>query len=72
MGLAAGLALAASLPDLPFACGLGSGQLFVSDVTADRVVPHDGLLAVRDGAPEPDTVMAVAMSPVDLAAWRQR
>jgi O-succinylbenzoate synthase len=72
VGLAAGLALAAALPELPFACGLGSGQLFIADVTGDRVLPVDGTLAVRAAPPEPDTVMAVAMAPADLAAWHQR
>jgi O-succinylbenzoate synthase len=72
VGLTAGLALAAALPELPFACGLGSGQLLIGDVTRDRVVPEHGELAVRSSAPDPDTVMAVAMSPRDLAAWRYR
>jgi O-succinylbenzoate synthase len=72
VGLAAGLALAAALPQLPFACGLGSGQLVIGDVTSDRVLPEQGELAVRSTAPDPDTVMAVAMSPRDLAAWRHR
>ncbi len=70
VGLAAGLALAASLPELPYACGLGSGRLLASDVTSDRLLPKDGQLRVR--LPEPDTHAAVAMSTSDLAAWRQR
>jgi hypothetical protein len=51
---------------------LGSGQLVIADVTADRVLPVDGELTVRAAAPEPDTVMAVAMAPASLAAWRER
>ena len=70
IGLAAGLALAASLPELPYACGLGSGRLLASDVTSDRLLPQDGHLRVR--LPEPDTHAAVAMATTDLAAWRQR
>lgn len=72
VGLSAALALAAALPDLPFACGLGSGQLLVADVTSDPVVPVGGQLRVRATSPDPDTVMAVAMAPADLAAWHQR
>lgn len=47
VGLAAGLALAAALPDLPFACGLGTGALLARDVTADPLIAVDGRLAVR-------------------------
>jgi O-succinylbenzoate synthase len=72
VGLSAALALAAALPDLPFACGLGSGQLVIADVTSDRLVPVGGELRVRATSPDPDTVMAVAMAPADLAAWHQR
>jgi O-succinylbenzoate synthase len=72
VGLTAGLALAAALPELSFACGLGSGQLSIGDVTRDRVLPERGELTVRSAAPDPDTVMAVAMSPRHLAAWHHR
>jgi O-succinylbenzoate synthase len=72
VGLAAALALAAALPDLRYACGLGTGQLAIADVTHDRILPVQGQLQVRAAAPKPDTVMAVAMAPADLAAWHQR
>jgi len=72
VGLAAGLALAAALPDLPLACGLATGSLVIADVTGDRVVPVAGALTVRAAAPEPDAVMAVAMAPAELESWRQR
>jgi len=47
VGLAAGVALAAALPDLPYACGLGSAGLLVVDVAADPLVAVDGMLPVR-------------------------
>ncbi|MCA2184496.1 o-succinylbenzoate synthase [Nonomuraea cavernae] len=47
VGLAAGLALAAALPELPYACGLGTMSLLSGDVVADSLVPVDGRLAVR-------------------------
>ncbi|MGR6920494.1 o-succinylbenzoate synthase [[Actinomadura] parvosata] len=47
VGLAAGLALAAALPALPYACGLGTVSLLSGDVVADPLVPVDGRLAVR-------------------------
>ena len=47
VGLAAGLALAAALPELPFACGLATAQLLASDVTSAPLLPVDGRIAVR-------------------------
>jgi len=70
IGLAAGLALAASLPELTYACGLGSGRLLTTDVCSDRLLPEEGRLRVR--RPAPDTHAAVAMSDGEMAAWRQR
>ncbi|HYP24206.1 MAG TPA: o-succinylbenzoate synthase [Actinomycetota bacterium] len=46
VGLAAGLALAAALPELPYACGLGTASLLAGDVVADPLVPVDGVLRV--------------------------
>jgi len=54
VGLAAGLALAAALPDLPFACGLGTATLLDGDVCSDSLIPVDGKLPVLRRAPEPD------------------
>ncbi|MCZ3388159.1 MAG: o-succinylbenzoate synthase [Actinomycetia bacterium] len=70
VGLAAGLALAASLPEIPYACGLGSGRLLVDDVSSDRLLPENGRLRVRRATP--DTQAAVAMPREEMAAWRQR
>jgi O-succinylbenzoate synthase len=53
VGLAAGLALAAALDELPYACGLGTAALFAADVVADPLVPVDGRLAVRRPVPDP-------------------
>jgi O-succinylbenzoate synthase len=47
VGLAAGVALAAALPDLPYACGLGTAALLAGDVVADPLVPAGGFLRVR-------------------------
>ena len=52
VGLAAGLALAGALDELPFACGLGTAALFAADVVVDALVPIAGFLDVR--RPEPD------------------
>jgi O-succinylbenzoate synthase len=53
IGLAAGLAVAAALPELPYACGLGTAALLAADVVADPLVPVDGWLSVRQVAPDP-------------------
>jgi O-succinylbenzoate synthase len=47
IGLASGLALALALPDLPYACGLGTGALLADDVVADPLVPRGGILEPR-------------------------
>jgi O-succinylbenzoate synthase len=59
VGLAAGVALAAALPELPFACGLGPGQLLAADVSAEPLLPVDGMLPVRTVTPDLDLVRAV-------------
>jgi o-succinylbenzoate synthase len=52
VGLAAGVALAAALPDLPYDCGLGTATLLASDVTDRPLIPRDGSLEVRRVEPE--------------------
>ncbi|MDI3331219.1 MAG: o-succinylbenzoate synthase [Micrococcus sp.] len=53
VGIAAGVALAASLPRLPHACGLGTVALFAQDVAVPSWTPDAGRL--RPGpAPVPD------------------
>ncbi|MFT4109259.1 o-succinylbenzoate synthase [Propionicimonas sp.] len=47
VGLAAGVALAAALPDLPYACGLNTATMFTSDVTAEPLVAAGGEIGVR-------------------------
>ena len=58
VGLAAGVALAAALPELPFACGLGTAQLLDGDVTTEPLLPVDGLLPVRAVVPDVDLANA--------------
>jgi o-succinylbenzoate synthase len=52
VGLAAGLALAAALPELPYACGLGTAALLAGDVTDRPLLPREGELEVRRVAPD--------------------
>lgn len=53
VGLGAGLALAAALPELPFACGLGTGGLLARDVVSAPLLPVSGYLDVRRPTPDP-------------------
>jgi o-succinylbenzoate synthase len=69
VGLAAGLALAAALPELPYACGLATMSLLAGDVTADPLVPDQGELAVRRPAVD---AAALACFETDPAPWRER
>jgi o-succinylbenzoate synthase len=52
VGIAAGLAAAAALPDLEYACGLGTVALLDGDVVRSPLLAEDGQLEVR--RPEPD------------------
>ena len=54
VGIAAGVALAAALPELPFACGLATLAALPGDVTHTPLAPVDGALAVRTVAPDAD------------------
>ncbi len=52
VGIRAGLALAAALPELPYACGLGTVSLLDGDVTTDPLVADDGAIRLRDAVPD--------------------
>jgi O-succinylbenzoate synthase len=52
VGLAAVLALAAALPDSPFAHGVGTALLLESDVTGDPLLPEAGTLRPRRVVPD--------------------
>ncbi|MGY1811723.1 o-succinylbenzoate synthase [Blastococcus sp. SYSU D00820] len=70
VGIAAGVALAAALPELPFACGLATVALFTDDVAGSPLLPVDGALPVI--RPEPDRLAEVAADPATEARWRAR
>ena len=68
VGIRAGLALAAALPDLPYACGLGTVSLFESDVTLDPLVADDGAIRLRDVAADAGLLERFA-APADRRDW---
>lgn len=72
VGIAAGVALAAALPELPFACGLGTVTLLAGDVCGDPLVPTDGALPVRSVAPDPAALAAFAADDRTSGSWRAR
>jgi len=67
VGIAAGLALAAALAELPYACGLGTVPLLAADVVADPLVPVDGALRVRRPDVDPAALAAVTPDPAEAA-----
>lgn len=70
VGLAAGVALAAALAELPYACGLGTTSLLAGDVTTSPLVPADGALPVRRVVA--DAVATVEADAETSARWDQR
>ncbi len=75
LGLAAGVALAGALPDLPHACGLGTAQLFTGDVATPRLLPVAGVLAVpRPGeiTVDEEQMAQLAPSPQRQQWWAER
>ena len=72
IGIAAGVALAAALPQLPYACGLATVQLLTDDVVAEPLLPVDGFLPVRRPALEAASLERVAASPDRVEHWRRR
>jgi O-succinylbenzoate synthase len=72
VGIRAGLALAAALPQLPFACGLGTVELLAGDVTDDSLVPAAGSIALR-GLTVNQELLERWQAPAETEQWwRQR
>ncbi|MFJ3958416.1 o-succinylbenzoate synthase [Arthrobacter sp. NPDC090010] len=72
VGISAGLALAAALPELPFACGLGTVSLFREDVVRDALTPREGVLRVGPVEPDPDLLDRHRASPDREKWWLDR
>ena len=72
VGIAAGLALAAALPELPYACGLATVQLLTVDVAAEPLVPVNGLLPVGAPLADPHALDLVRATPDRVAHWEAR
>lgn len=72
VGMAAGVALAAALPQLDHACGLGTVALLGGDVTTESLMPVDGALPVRRVTPDLGLLDRWAGSPDRIQWWQER
>ena len=67
IGLRAGLALAAALPELPYACGLNTAGLLADDVAATPLSAVDGVITLAEVEPDPAALTRTA-APPEVAA----
>lgn len=72
VGLAAGVALAAALPELRYDCGLGTASLLADDVTGRPLRPVGGVVPAGRVAPDADRLAALAAAPDRRDWWLDR
>lgn len=72
IGIAAGAALAAALPELDGACGLGTLALMDGDVCAASMTATRGWVVPRRVSPDEDLLDRYAAPPDQIAWWRRR
>ena len=72
VGIRAGVALAAALPELPFACGLATVSLMADDVTETSLTPVDGELPVREVDVSEERLRLLAAAPERVDWWFRR
>jgi O-succinylbenzoate synthase len=72
IGIAAGVALAAALPELPYACGLATVQLLTDDIVTEPLLPVAGELPVTAPVVDPDRLAALAASEDRRRHWTAR
>lgn len=72
VGIRAGVALAAALPDLPHACGLGTVGLLAGDVTRESLVPVGGDVPVRDVVVDEALLEEHAATAERVTWWQDR
>lgn len=72
VGLRAGVALAAALPDLPFACGLETGSLLCDDVVTQPLRARGGELPVGELEVDDDALRRTRANPEVTSWWLER
>lgn len=68
VGISAGVALAAALPELPYACGLATTALLAADVVRRSLDGHGGAIEVGAVLPDP-ALLAELAAPADRQQW---
>jgi o-succinylbenzoate synthase len=72
VGIAAGVALAAALPELSHACGLATVSLLTDDLAVQPLLPVDGTLPVARPAVDPAALERLGAEPERVAHWEAR
>jgi O-succinylbenzoate synthase len=72
VGVAAGVALAAALADLPYACGLATVASLDADVTTDPLIPTGGVIRRRAVTPDPSLLARYSTAPTVAAQEARR
>jgi O-succinylbenzoate synthase len=72
IGIRAGLALAAALPELPFACGLNTVRLLAEDLVAEPLVAVGGMLPVAPLRVSAAALAGHAAPAATAAFWQAR
>lgn len=71
VGLATSIAAAAALPDLPYACGLGTGALLADDL-GGPIVPAGGVVPVGRVTPNASALERARVTEDRVSYWHQR
>jgi O-succinylbenzoate synthase len=74
VGLSSGISLAASVPNLYGACGLGTGLLFAKDLVTETTTPKAGLISVRRSSPDATLLSqaGASITATEREWWRTR
>lgn len=72
VGLAAGLELAARIPELQFDCGLATASLLAGDVTREPLVATNGAIELRDVIVDDELCESYAANAERTEWWSQR
>ncbi|MFT4085232.1 MAG: o-succinylbenzoate synthase [Nocardioides sp.] len=72
LGMAAGVALAAALPELPYACGLATVSLLTHDPVTESLIEEDGTLPVRVPSVDTAALAAAEPAPQRVEWWHER
>ena len=72
IGLRAGLALAAALPELPFACGLNTIGLLAGDLAGQALAAVDGVIRLREVEVDSTALERHRADPAVAEFWQAR